>query len=221
MRTVPVTFGATGIAFGARRVWVANPVDAKLLAIDPATNRVISTVATGNPPLNLVVEGNDVWVTVGGTAAGTPGWQGPASMRERGLPRSGSRDRLIVVDAPLRGGSWTNALSLIEGVDAMLRAHGFRAGRFTVGYQFCDDATAQAAGWEVEKCAPNARAYANTARVIGVIGAYNSGCSSIEIPIAGQGALAMVSASNSATELTTRSSRSPRAELERLYPSGS
>ena len=222
MRTVPVAFGAAGIAFGAQRVWTVNPVDSALLAIDPATNRVVSTVATGNPPQNLVTDGDDVWVTVGGTAAGTPDWAVPqppcGSVVYRG---AGSPDRLIVVDAPLRGGSRTNALSLIEGVDAMLQQRGFRAGRLTVGYQFCDDATAQAAGWEVEKCASNARAYADTARVIGVIGAYDSGCSSVEIPIAAQGGLAMVSASNSDPGLTTRSSRSPRAELERLYPSGS
>jgi DNA-binding SARP family transcriptional activator/ABC-type branched-subunit amino acid transport system substrate-binding protein len=222
MRTVPVAFGAAGIDFGAQRVWTVNPVDSAVLAIDPATNRVVSTVATGNPPQNLVADGDDLWVTVGGTAVGTPEWAVPQPPCGNVVyPGAGSPDRLIVVDAPLGGGSRTNALSLIEGVDAMLQQRGFRAGRFTVGYQFCDDATAQAAGWEVEKCASNARAYADTARVIGVIGAYNSGCSSIEIPIVARGALAMISASNSDPGLTTRSPRSPRAELQRLYPSGS
>jgi DNA-binding SARP family transcriptional activator/ABC-type branched-subunit amino acid transport system substrate-binding protein/outer membrane protein assembly factor BamB len=222
MRTVPVAFGVAGIAYGNHRIWAANAEDSTLLAIDPEMNAVVSTVATGNPPQNLTVDGDAVWVTVGGTPSASPRWavaQPPCGNVV--YPGHGSPDRLIAVDVPLRGASRANALSLVQGVDTMLREHGFRAGRFTVGYQFCDDATAQAAGWEVEKCASNARAYADTARVIGVIGAYNSGCSSIEIPVAGQGGLAMLSASNSAPELTIRSPRSPRSELERLYPAGS
>ena len=59
----------------------------------------------------------------------------------------------------------------------------FRAGTFTVGYQSCDDATAQQGGWATEKCTANARAYANDRSVLGVLGTFNSGCAKLEIPI--------------------------------------
>ena len=36
----------------------------------------------------------------------------------------------------------------------------FRAGTYTVGYQSCDDATAQQGGWATEMRTANARAYA-------------------------------------------------------------
>jgi len=47
---------------------------------------------------------------------------------------------------------------------------GFKAGKYTVGYQSCDDSTAQAGAWDSAKCASNARAYAGDSSVIGVVG---------------------------------------------------
>ena len=50
----------------------------------------------------------------------------------------------------------------------------------------CDDATAQAAKWDPDKCSQNANAYAQNKSVIAVIGTFNSGCAAIEIPVLNQ-----------------------------------
>ena len=72
-------------------------------------------------------------------------------------------------------------------------------------------------------CFSNAKAYARNLDVIGVIGAYNSGCSDVQIPVANQapdGALAMISPSNTWNGLTRPYEGMRRGELEARYPSG-
>ena len=59
----------------------------------------------------------------------------------------------------------------------------FKAGDFTVGYQGCDDSTAQTGAWDSAKCSSNARAYASERTLIGVLGTFNSGCAKLEVPI--------------------------------------
>ena len=58
----------------------------------------------------------------------------------------------------------------------------FKAGKYTIGYQACDDATAQTGAWDPAKCSSNARAYAADKTVIGVLGTFNSGCSKLDRP---------------------------------------
>jgi branched-chain amino acid transport system substrate-binding protein len=97
---------------------------------------------------------------------------------------------------------------MAAGVQAVLREHGYRAGRFTVGYQSCDDSTVQSGSFDWARCLANARAYAADPQVIGVVGTYNSGCASVEIPIldrAPNGPLALVSPSNTSGGLTVSS----------------
>ena len=222
MRTIPVEFGAAGIAFGKGAVWVSNGVQGTLTRIDPQTNSVSETIALGNPPQSVAVGADGVWVTAGGSrAAGGTGealpqppcgnvfYEGP------GEPRF-----LIASDLPLQGGSRANALSIIGAIQLVLRRHSFKAGRYPVGYQFCDDATAQAGGFEYEKCASNASTYVKHQRVLGLIGAYNSDCSFVQIAITNRASLAMISPSNSAIGLTRASPSSARGQLPRLYPTG-
>jgi branched-chain amino acid transport system substrate-binding protein len=90
-----------------------------------------------------------------------------------------------------------------------------------VGYQSCDDSTAQAGGFDVFRCFANARAYAATPAVVGVVGAVNSPCSWSEIPVLNQapgGPVAMISASNTVTELTRAVGSGEN--LAQLYPTG-
>jgi branched-chain amino acid transport system substrate-binding protein len=92
-----------------------------------------------------------------------------------------------------------------------------------VGYQSCDDSTAQAGGTDVFRCFANARAYARNLDVVGVIGAYHSFCSAVEIPIANQaadGPLAMISPSNTVVGLTRPYRGMQPGELSGLYPTG-
>ena len=219
MRTIPVEFGASGIVFGKGAIWVSNGVHGTLTRVDPETNRVAETIPLGSPPQSLAIGADGVWVTAGGSRAtgealpeppcGQVVYEGP------GEPRF-----LIGSDLPLQGASRANALSIIEAIQLVLRARSFKAGRYSVGYQFCDDATAQAGGFEVEKCASNASAYVAHRRVLGVIGSYNSDCSFIQIAIMNRASLAMISPSNSAIGLTRASPSSTRGHLSRLYPTG-
>jgi branched-chain amino acid transport system substrate-binding protein len=107
----------------------------------------------------------------------------------------------------------------------VLRQHGFRAGEHTVGYYACDDSTAQTGGFEARRCAANANAYARAARLVAVIGPYNSDCAGYEIPILNRapgGAVAMIGPSTSGPELTRTAGASLgyRGEPDVYYPTG-
>ena len=112
---------------------------------------------------------------------------------------------------------------MTEAIRFVLEQRGFKAGPYTVGYQSCDDATAQAGGYDLYKCFSNAKAYARNLAVLGVVGPHNSGCADVQIPIANQapgGALAMISPSNTWTGLTRPYPGMRPGELEDRYPSG-
>ena len=97
---------------------------------------------------------------------------------------------------------------------AILAQRKFEAGAFTVGYQSCDNATAQAGGLDFFRCAANAKAYARNLRVVAVFGSYQSPCSYAQIPITNEaegGPLAMLSPSNTYGGLTNDDS---------IYPTG-
>jgi len=97
----------------------------------------------------------------------------------------------------------------------------FRAGTFRVGYQSCDDATAQQGGWATEKCTANARAYASDRSVLGVLGTFNSGCAKLEIPILNRapgGPVAMISSANTAVGLTHDAPWNDPGEPNIYYP---
>jgi len=87
----------------------------------------------------------------------------------------------------------------------MLEQRRFEAGAFTVGYQSCDNATAQADGLDRFRCAANAKAYGRNLRVVAVFGSFQSPCSEPQIPITNEaegGPLAMLSPSNTSDGLT-------------------
>ena len=111
---------------------------------------------------------------------------------------------------------------MTEAIRFVLERRDFRAGHYTVGYQSCDDSTAQAGDFDLYKCFSNAKAYARNLAVIGVVGTHNSVCSDVQIPIvnaASGGALAMISPSNTWTGLTRPYPGMLQGELEDRYPS--
>jgi branched-chain amino acid transport system substrate-binding protein len=221
LRQIPLELGVRGIAFGAGRVWVTNEVAGTVHAIDPRTNRA-HVVARLAAPQHVAVGAGGVWLT----ALGEPPADEtlPASTCRDVYFRRGGTPRLLVVsDLPLQGDFRAWVTPMVEGIRFVLQRRGFSAGRHTVGYGSCDDSTAQAGGTDVSRCFANAKLYARTPDVVGVIGAFHSFCSELEIPIAGQapdGPLAMISPSNSFTGLTRPYRGMARGELERLYPAG-
>ena len=112
---------------------------------------------------------------------------------------------------------------MVAGIEFVLAEHGFKAGRYSVGYQSCDDSTPQTPQGDLAKCAANAKAYAANPLVIGVIGTWSSDCAGIELPIIGRsptGPLALVSPINTHPGLTHSSGGSAPGEPRRYYPSG-
>ena len=94
---------------------------------------------------------------------------------------------------------------MTRAVQFILKAHNWKAGKYSIAYQSCDDATAQAGKWDSGKCSANANAYAQNSSVVGVIGTFNSGCAEIIIPVlnrAPNGPVAMVSPANTYVGLT-------------------
>jgi ABC-type branched-subunit amino acid transport system substrate-binding protein len=199
-RTIDVGIGSAYVAFGAGYVWTANWVKGTVSRIDPRTNAVVSTVRVGAPQALAAGEGA-AWVSVASGPRGTL----PASTCS-GIASGGrTPDLLIASDMPLQGSNNAPPRAVVGGIRAVLADRGFRAGRFTVGYQSCDDSTAQTDGFEHRKCAANANAYSRAERLVAVIGTWDSFCAQIEIPIlnaAPGGPLALVSPANTHPNLT-------------------
>jgi len=136
---------------------------------------------------------------------------------------AGRPQYIIVSDLPMQGANRPQTVQMTEAIRFVLRQRKFRAGRFTIGYQVCDDSTAQRGAWDTAKCTANARAYAADRKVIGVIGTFNSGCAKLEIPILNRapgGPVAMVSPANTATGLTVSGLGAEKGEPRIYYPTG-
>jgi ABC-type branched-subunit amino acid transport system substrate-binding protein/DNA-binding beta-propeller fold protein YncE len=221
LRQVPLKLGVRGVEFGAGRVWVTNEVTGTVHAIDPDTNRA-RFVARLAAPQNVAVGEGGVWLT----ALGAPSADEtlPASTCRDVFFRGGGTPRLLVVsDLPVQGDARALVKPMVDGIRFVFARRGFRAGRHAVGYGSCDDSTAQAGGTDVSRCFANAKLYARTPDVVGVIGAFHSFCSGVQIPIANQapdGPLAMISPSNTVRGLTRPYRGMARGELEELYPTG-
>ena len=155
----------------------------------------------------------------GGEAAALPA----SSCSDIYYEGSGKPQYLIASDLPLQGSGRTQTVQMTEAVKFILKQHNFKAGKYTVGYQSCDDATAQLGKWASEKCSANGNAYANNKAVVGVIGTFNSGCAEIEIPLlnrAPDGPVGMVSPANTYVGLTHSGPGTAPGEPDKYYPTG-
>jgi branched-chain amino acid transport system substrate-binding protein len=136
---------------------------------------------------------------------------------------SGKPDFIVPSDLPLQGSGRTQTIEMTNAIKFVLKQANFKAGKYNVGYQSCDDSTAQAGKWDSSKCSANANAYAQNKSVIGVIGTFNSGCAEIEIPIlnrAPNGPLGMVSPANTYVGLTHSGPGTAAGEPDKYYPNG-
>jgi len=136
---------------------------------------------------------------------------------------SGDPELIIASDLPLQGSNRALTTEMAQAVEFILQQHDWKAGGKKIGFQSCDNSTAQAGSWDSAKCTANARAYANNTNVIGVIGTFNSGCAKLEIPIANRapsGPLAYVSPANTYPGLTISGPGTESGEPDVYYPSG-
>ena len=93
--------------------------------------------------------------------------------------QNGSGQYLIASDLPLQGSGRTQTVQMTKAIAYILKQHNWKAGKYSLAYQSCDDSTAQAGKWDSGKCSANANAYAQDQSLIGVIGTFNSGCAEI------------------------------------------
>jgi branched-chain amino acid transport system substrate-binding protein len=137
--------------------------------------------------------------------------------------QNSSGQYLIASDLPLQGSGRTQTVQMTKAIAYILKQHNWKAGKYSLAYQSCDDSTAQAGKWDSGKCSANANAYAQDASVLGVIGTFNSGCAEIEIPIenrAPNGPLGMISPANTYVGLTHAGPGTAAGEPGKYYPTG-
>jgi branched-chain amino acid transport system substrate-binding protein len=177
-----------------------------------------------------------LWALVGAVvvaAAVSAGYSGSARSATRAIQAlpssscgpvvykgSGSPDFIVASDLPLQGAIRAQTVQISRAIIWALQDKGWKAGSYKIGYQSCDDSTAQSGGWDSGKCATNARLYSSDKSVIGVVGTFNSGCAEIEVPILGRanpGPLGMVSPANTYPGLTKKWAP---GEPNKYYPTG-
>jgi branched-chain amino acid transport system substrate-binding protein len=135
----------------------------------------------------------------------------------------GNPDYILASDFPLQGSSRTQTEQIVAAIKFELGQRDWKAGDYAIGFQSCDDATAQAGKWDSGKCSQNANNYAGNDKVIAVIGTFNSGCAAIEIPVLNQapeGGIPMLSPANTYTCLTKGGPSCDATEPDKYYPSG-
>ena len=151
------------------------------------------------------------------TASALPKTCGPLFYKGSGQPQF-----TIVSDLPLQGAGRAQNLLMGQAIRYVLeKQYSFKAGKYSIGYQECDDSTAQAGRYDPAVCSANARAYAAERKVIGVLGTFNSGCSKLEIPILNRapgGRVGMVSSANTAVGLTHYAPWNDPGEPNIYYP---
>jgi len=130
---------------------------------------------------------------------------------------SGSPDFIVASDLPLQGAIRHQTVQVSRAEIWALAEAGWKAGSYKIGYQSCDDSTAQTGGWDTAKCATNAHLYTNNRSVIGVLGTFNSGCAKIEVPIENRASLLMISPANTNPGLTKKWDV---GEPQKYYPTG-
>ena len=131
---------------------------------------------------------------------------------------SGSPQFIVSSDLPLQGSSRSQTIEMTKAIAFTIKNRGYKAGKYTVGYQSCDDSTAQAGKWDPAKCSGNAGLYSRDKTVIGVIGTFNSGCAEIEVPVANRAGLQYISPANTYIGLTHRPALP--GEPQKYYPTG-
>ena len=167
--------------------------------------------------------GNNSSGTTTGTSGGNVTALPASSCSSIYYEGSSQPDFIIASDLPLQGAGRAQTTEMVQAIKFALKSRNFEAGGKQIGYQSCDDSTAQAGAWDSAKCAANARSYAGNQSVIGVVGTFNSGCAKIIVPVlnrANPGPLGMVSPANTSPGLTTNGPGAEPGEPDKYYPTG-
>ena len=93
----PAAVGASGIAVGFGRIWIASPPTASVVVLDPGSGRVLREIGVGGEPSALATGAGAVWVT--NRADGTVSMIDPESGSVRDLIPIGREPEGIAVDS--------------------------------------------------------------------------------------------------------------------------
>lgn len=219
VRAVEIGAGVSSVTIGGDSVWAGDEVHDTVTRVDASTTTV-RHVSTVPAPQALAATPTAVWVGSGPAPTTTL----PRSNCSAVLYAGSGRPRFLVAsDLALQGFASSVNLAMSRAVAWTLRRRGFRAGRYSVGYQSCDDSTPQAGTFDFAKCVANAQLFAKTPHVLGVVGTFNSPCTGEELPLLNQapgGAVPIVSPQNTFQILTRGSPVAPPGVMKRFYPTG-
>jgi branched-chain amino acid transport system substrate-binding protein len=126
----------------------------------------------------------------------------------------------VYSDLPLLGPLTSATIPAENGMKLALSQAGGKAGPFTINYIPLNDATAAKASYDLGQCASDARKVATDSKAIALLGAFNSGCAEVEIPIVNQAGIPMISPANTYVGLTTNEPGSAPGEPQKYYPTG-
>ena len=225
--SVEVGAGVTDVVATPAGVWVTNPGAGTVTQVDPDAMRVVRVIEVGGTPRSLATDGRTVWVASTGTSAvaqrGATGVRSlPSETCEPVVAGNGGRaDLLIASDLPLQGDSKLSATQMAQAMQFVLRERRFRAGRFRLAYQSCDDALPATGLFDQARCASNGRAFGRNPDLVAVMGSYNSGCTVSLLPELNRahgGPVPMISPVNSYSGLTQEADIP--GLLGDLYPTG-
>ena len=130
---------------------------------------------------------------------------------------------LIVVHAGFQGIYKGHGVQTAQAIKMVLTERGWRAGPYSIGLQACEETSAKTDQPSPEKCARNARAFAENPSVLGVIGPLTSNCATHMLATLNQapdGPLAVISGGNTYVGLTRSGTGTLPGEPERYVPTG-
>jgi hypothetical protein len=144
-QTIPTAAGTNDVAYGAGSIWVSNGLSGTVTQLDPTASRVRRVVPVGNAPGRLAIGGGRVWVIVAGAPGGSLAATAPGQAQIAALAPSvcgpvmfgagNAPQHILVSDLPLRGSPTLPTRQMSAAIAYVLREHGYRAGRFRLGYQ--------------------------------------------------------------------------------------
>jgi branched-chain amino acid transport system substrate-binding protein len=157
-------------------------------------------------------------LSFGVAACGSDDNSGSSNSSTSGGGDTGSTSLTIYSSLPLQGDSRPQSVSVVNGEKLALEKAGGKAGKYTIKYSSLDDATAAAGKWDPGATSGDARKAAQDKSTIAYLGEFNSGASSISIPILNEAGILQVSPSNTDIGLTRAGAE--KGTPDKYYPSG-
>jgi len=133
---------------------------------------------------------------------------------------SSTKTVTLSTDFPLQGGQGPASKQANDAVQLYLEQIGYKAGDHTIEFKAYDNSIPSTGSWDEAQCTTNANLHVANTDEVAVIGASNSGCTKLEVPILNQaadGPMVMISHQSTYPGLTKEWET---GEPEMYFPSG-